>query len=102
MTAFAELTTKKARIAYIRERLATSPAWATRGLLRIYDNQTADEQASQTTSHDNGIGFSGCDAEILSSFAEQIRRGRNMSPKQMALIFKRMPKYAAQLESVSA
>lgn len=101
MTKFSDLETKKARIAHIREALGSNANWAIRGMLRIYANQTEDEKESEETSHDNGIGFSGCDANILSSFAKQIEKGRAMSPKQMAIIFKKMPKYAAQLESVS-
>jgi hypothetical protein len=101
MTDFYELDTKKARIAHIREQLGTSAAWALRGLVRIYANQTADEQAVGTTKHHNDIGFTGADAEILTSFAQQYERRGSLSPKQMGLLFKKMPKYAKQLESVS-
>jgi len=101
MTKFAELTSKKARTAFLRTKLATDQAWATKGLIRIFANQTADEQSSETTRVHNNIGFTGSDAQILSSFAKQINRGRIMSAKQMALILKKMPKYARQLEGVS-
>lgn len=101
MSKFATLTTKKARIAFIKEQLKTNQAWAIKGLLRIYDNQTSDEQVSETTRHWNAIGFSGCDAEILSSFAKQILGGRTMSEKQMAMIFKKVPKYARQLNDIA-
>lgn len=101
MSTFAELTTKKARIAFIKEKLQSNQTWAIKGLLRIYDNQTDDEQRSETTRHWNAIGFSGCDAEILSSFAKQIRGGRTMSDKQMKLIFKKVPKYARQLNDIA-
>jgi hypothetical protein len=66
-------------------------------MLVIYAKQTLSEQSSQKTSELNSIGFSGCDAEILSSFSEQVNRGRVLSPKQMALVFKKMPKYWEQL-----
>ena len=98
---FADLTTKKDRVARLREMLGTNAKWAIAGLSRIYANQTADEQDSGMTSEDNGIGFTGVDAEILSSFAEQVEKGRTLSPKQMTLLFKKMPKYAKQLEGVS-
>lgn len=84
-------------IATIREKLESDARWALRGLLRIFANQTADEQAHEETNHENGVGFTGADAALLSSFAKQIEAGRTMSPKQMYLIHKKMPKYARQL-----
>lgn len=66
-------------------------------MLVIYAKQTLGEQASQTTSELNSVGFSGVDAEILSSFSDQVKRGRTLSPKQMVIVFKKMPKYWEQL-----
>jgi hypothetical protein len=101
MSEFTELKTKKARIAFLKVQLGTKKAWAIKGLQRIYERQTADEKASQTTNNLNSVGFSGADAEILSSFAEQTLKNRALSDKQMAILFKKMPKYARQLESIS-
>ena len=101
MSQFIELTTKKARTAHIRSKLSSDEGWALKGLMRIYSHQTSDEQASQSTRVHNNIGFTGADAEILSSFAEQVNKGRVLSVKQMAIVFKMMPKYARQLENVS-
>lgn len=98
---YADLTTKRARIQFLKEKLATNSQWAIRGLLRIYENQTADEQLVGTTRYWNSIGFSGADAEILSSFAEQIGKGRTMSEKQMRIIHRKMPKYAKQLNDIA-
>lgn len=84
---------------FIKNQLATNPAWAVRGLVKIYTLQTADEQASDTTSHDNGVGFSGVDANILSSFAKQVNAGRNLSQKQMTIVYKKMPRYWKQIAS---
>ena len=90
--------TMKAEVkSYIQSQLSTNPAWAIRGLVKIYTLQTSDEQASDTTSHDNGVGFSGCDANILSSFAKQVNAGRNLSPKQMTIVYKKMPRYWRQI-----
>lgn len=94
--------TKKDTLAFVKNQLATNKVWATKALVRIYqENQTVDEQVSKTTSHDNGIGFSGCDAEFLSSLAEQYLRRGNLSDKQMAFVFKKMPKYARQVVAMS-
>ena len=75
---------------------------AIRALLRIYEDQTAEEQNAGHTRDHNGVGFSGVDGEILSSFASQVQKGRIMSVKQMALIHKKMPRYAGQLEAAAA
>lgn len=101
MKKFVELTTKTARVAHIKEMLKINDKWAIRGLLRIYEYQTESEKATQSTHLYNNVGFNGADAEILSSFAEQVNKGRTLSPKQMAILFKKMPKYAGQLEKLS-
>ena len=84
---------------YIKNQLATNQAWAVKALVKVYTLQTLDEQASDRTSHNNGIGFSGVDANILSSFAKQVNAGRNLSPKQMMIVYKIIPKYWRQVVS---
>jgi hypothetical protein len=75
-----------------------------RALTRLYELQTADEKQAQQTKHTNGKGFSALDAEIFSSFAAQINRGRNLSPRQLAICrkpakngFARLTKYYGQI-----
>lgn len=84
---------------HIRMQLSTNPAWAQRAIVKLWERQTADEQSAKTTGHDNGIGFNGTDAFILSSFAEQIKKGRTLSVKQLAIAFKKLPKYTRQIIS---
>jgi hypothetical protein len=84
---------------YVKNQLSTNPAWAQRAIVKLWQRQTADEQASQNTGHDNGVGFNGTDAFILSSFAEQINKGRTLSPKQLTIAFKKLPKYSRQIIS---
>ena len=92
----------KDKIPALKTLLSLSPQWAKKGLLAIYACQTDDEQSSGTTSHDNGEGFTGVDAEILSSFAKQIIAGRFAgSPKQMKILHSKMPKYAGQLDRIA-
>jgi hypothetical protein len=91
--------TKSCVLSYIKHQLSTNSAWALRALTTIYARQTQDEQASGVTNHHNDIGFSGADAEILSSFAVQYSNRGTLSPKQMALVFKKMPKYSKQVLS---
>jgi hypothetical protein len=94
--------TKKAIMSFLKAKLSSDEKWAVRAMVRIYtENQTAEEQNASVTIEDNGIGFSGADAEILSSFSQQyISRGW-LSPKQMAFVHKLMPKYWGQVASMS-
>jgi hypothetical protein len=85
---------------FIKNQLATNPTWAVKALVKIYERQTIDEQNSQTTKENNGIGFNGLDANILSSFAEQVNKGRNLSVKQMTIVYKKMPRYWKQVASL--
>lgn len=97
--------TKKARLAFFRAALGHQPAWAYRALVWIFRQQTAEEQAAGATILLNGRGFSGNDAEFLTSLARQYldKQARFpgskvwLSPKQEALVLKKMPRYAAQL-----
>ena len=86
---------------FFKSKLAVDSNWAVKGMLRIYEFQTASEQATGATRDHNNVGFSGCDGEILSSFCEQVKKGRILSPKQMALVFKKMPRYWKQLAAVA-
>ena len=93
--------TKKEIKNLFKTKLGTDANWAVKGMLKIYEFQTATEQQIGTTKDHNDVGFSGCDAEILSSFCEQVKKGRTLSEKQMALVFKKMPKYWNQLSKLS-
>lgn len=97
-----ELQHKYQRIAFLKEKLATDLNWAKAGCQRIYEYQTADEQATGETRNLNGVGFSGADSFILSSFAEQINAGRFAgTKKQLDILFQKMPKYAKQLDAIA-
>lgn len=93
----------------IIDLLARNDLAVERAILRIYERQTATEKRMQETCENNGVGFSGVDGEIFSSFAEQIMRssrppGRRLSPKQLVVARKpdkhgmpRIARYAGQL-----
>lgn len=78
----------------------SSDAAVRRTVLAIYAKQTAAEQASEATVEDNGVGFSGCDAELLSSFAKQLLERGTLSEKQMAYARKKARKYWNQLRTI--
>jgi len=90
----------------IKLLIQNSPDFTVKCLLTIYDNQTQDEKYSEDTHELNAIGFSGADANILSSFAKQVIRWKSipepqykfpLSPKQLEIAQKKLPKYARQL-----
>lgn len=96
-----EPTVKKWTKEEIREKMATDGRWLIRGLLAIYDRQTADEKSMGATVEDNGIGFNGVDAEILTSIAMNYKTRNFISPKQLAIVQKKMVKYAGQLAKIA-
>ena len=68
------------------------------GALRnLYNEQTADEKAVGDTKHNNGVGFNGVDAKIMSSFAEFLKKTGFLTPKQKAVARKKLVKYNKQL-----
>jgi len=85
----------------IQENMRDSYHWLTRGILAIYDRQTADEQTTEQTRYHNGVGFGATDAEILSSFAKQLQKGRTLSQKQVTIATRLMMKYAMQLARIA-
>lgn len=86
---------------FVKNQLGTNEFWAKQALLKIYSFQTADEQQMETTCEHNNVGFTGTDGEILSSFAKQLTYKGYLSPKQMALVYKKMPKYWRQIIGAS-
>lgn len=68
-----------------------------RAILLIYDRQTEAEKSTMSTVVDNGVGFSGCDAELLSSFATQLQDRGWLTSNQMAFARRKIRKYWKQL-----
>lgn len=94
--------TKKATTEYVRHMLSTNSQWALTAVVTILKkNQTGMEQVTGYTREDNGIGFSGVDSKILTSMANQHRNGRQLSEKQMNVLFKLVPKYHKQIINLS-
>jgi len=95
-----ECTLVKERVELLRETLAEDEDVALFGMHFLYDHQTFSEQATGTTVEKNRVGFSGVDAELLTSFTEQHIKSETLSPKQMKYVFKKLPKYARQIERI--
>lgn len=93
--------TKKQQKEYLRFKLSNSKVWAEKALIKIYYEQTNDEQRQECTSEANGVGFTGTDGQILSSFADQVLRGRKLSEKQVAIMMNKMKKYWKQILKIT-
>ena len=85
----------------IKNLIQTNDIVLYRGLLKLYDCQTADEKLIGATNHYNGAGFNGIDAPILSSFAEFLKKTGFLTPKQRILARKKLIKYTKQLTALA-
>lgn len=72
-----------------------------RSLLKLYEFQTADEQAYGEASYNNGVGFNGADAPILTSFVDFYKQTGFLSKKQIAIARKKLIKYRKQLVKIA-
>ena len=101
---------EKMKVEEIRNLIKTNRRFTVAAILRIFEKQTSQEQASQMTVEDNGVGFSGRDAEFGSSLAKQIlawiRNKQNnipnrydfpLSDRQVQYAQRFMAKYAGQI-----
>lgn len=84
----------------IKSRMLSDDAWLYRGILAIYTFQTEAEKFDNQTIEDNGIGFNGADANILSNFAVQLNLKKFLTDKQKMLARKKMVKYSGQLLNI--
>ena len=73
-----------------------------RAILHIYRNQTFDEQQCKDTRYVNNVGFSGHDAEYLTSIAEQLKEGRGLTDRQLAICRNKIRRYWKQLIPIIA
>lgn len=88
----------------IKEKLLSGDRnWIERGVIAIFNKQTEDEKIVEATNRKNGIGFTGADAHIMSSFAKWLLKNENnhLTVKQFAIAKKKIVKYAGQLTKIA-
>lgn len=86
----------------MEQYLAKAPAKAIGlALVRIFERQTADEQASERTSVQNGQGFSGYDAKTGTYMAQWVLSGRELSGQYLERGRKMAMRYRKQLVEVA-
>ena len=81
--------------------LNTSDRAVERGVVAIWQRQTADEQSTDTTRHSNGIGFSGWSAHSGSYYAKWVESGRRLTGKHLDKARKIALHHAAQLTRIA-
>ena len=92
---------KKWNKAKILEFLAYDLNANYRALMLIYKLQTTDEQNMGHLRVVNGVGFTGVDSPILTSFAKQYIEKKSLTKKQFEILKKKMKKYANQLAMIA-
>src|SRR5271168_1898703 len=85
----------------IRALLDRSDAAVYKGLQAIYRLQTSDEQETHSTTHRNGVGFSGWDAPILSDIAQRSAKYGTLTPGQTRLVRRKLYRYTGQLARIA-
>jgi hypothetical protein len=63
--------------------------------------QTADEQVSDTTRHENKVGFSAADAKRMSFLAKFLQSGGHLRTETIQKYMPRVVKYRKQLVSLA-
>jgi len=81
----------------IEALIMAKPHAVERAMVAIWERQTADEQASQTTNHHNGRGFCGWAARSGTYYAEWIMSGRRLTGKHLVKARKIALHHAGQL-----
>lgn len=81
----------------IKELVQTNDKVLYGALKKLYAEQTADEQATSTTKHQNGAGFNSVDSRFLSSTAEFLLKTGFLTYKQKAAVRRKLVKYTKQL-----
>ena len=85
----------------IRELLRTNDRAVMRAIWVLYERQTSTEILSRQTLDANGVGFNACDAEFLTSLAEQAEERGTLTAKQISAGRKAVMKYAGQLVRIA-
>lgn len=85
----------------VKELIRTDDVVVGKFLVALWERQTEDEREDGQTRHLNGMGFTGVDAPIDSSFAQQFLKRGFLTPKQVAIGRRILGKYAGQLVHAS-
>ena len=85
----------------IRDLIEKNDEMVKRSVIKLYQYQTEYEKEIKSTEEDNGVGFNGLDANIMSSFAEFALKSGFLTPKQIKIARNKLKKYAGQLARIA-
>jgi hypothetical protein len=72
-----------------------------RAIIVLYARQTADEQNTDETRHNNGVGFTAADARRLSFVAKFLSNGGHLRDEKVLQYVPRVAKYTKQLATIA-
>lgn len=81
----------------IKTLVQTNDTVLYRALKKLYDCQTEGERLTKQTRDQNGKGFNSVDGEFLSNVSEFLISRGYLTPKQKAIVRKKLVKYTKQL-----
>ena len=86
---------------YIRWLLNMNDRAVERAMVAIYNRQTADEQVSSDTKHQNGVGFTGADARLGTYYAKWVLKGNSLTGNHLMKARMMSYKYVRQLTDIA-
>ena len=86
---------------YLKKQLATNEAWTKKAVLVVMKNQTNDELQTESTLHNNGMGFTKGDGYKLCAIAKFLQERGFLTAKQLSYAQKRIVKYWRQILAVT-
>jgi hypothetical protein len=86
---------------YIRWLLNMNDRAVERAMVAIYNRQTADEQVSSDTKHQNGVGFTGADARLGTYYAKWVLKGNSLTGNHLMRARMMSYKYVRQLTDIA-
>lgn len=85
----------------IEDKIINDQKWLERGILAIFEKQTAYEKDAEFSQENNKVGFNKPDARKLSYYAKWIKSGRHLSGHHLENAKKKMVKYSGQLKKIA-
>lgn len=97
-----ETTAKKTwTLDEIKNLLLTNDKFVMKATVKIFEKQTEDEKAADSTGHSNGVGYNGTDAFIMSRFAKYYLAKGYLTVNQLVIAKRKIQKYAKQITTIA-
>jgi|SRR5579859_382804 len=85
----------------IKNLIETNDIFVGKATVKLFEKQTEDEKQTDTTGENNGVGFNGTDAFIMSKFAKFYMERNFLTAKQLAIARKKIRKYSKQITNIA-